>query len=86
MKGFKEYTREIAEGRYPTWVKIVVSGIVLKLSKINIQIENEKDPAKQTALLSRQNKLLGLIGGLGIGINTNDQNLISKLKSFGKRY
>ena len=73
----------INEGRYPVWVKVVVGGIVVKLHNIQSQLEHEKDQKKRDALLGRQNKLLGVISGLGIGVNSNDPQLLNKLKSIG---
>ena len=80
MLRFSDYTN-LSEGKYPTWVKVVVGGIVLKLSNLQSQIETEKDDHKRDVLLSRQNKLLGYISGLGIGVNSNDPKLLTKLRS-----
>ena len=78
MKRFSQY---LNEGRYPMWVKVVVGGIVMKLSDLQSKIETEKDDHKRDVLLSRQNKLLGYISGLGIGVNSNDPKLLTKLRS-----
>ena len=78
MKRFSQY---LNEGRYPMWVKVVVGGIVMKLSDLQSKIETEKDDHKRDVLLSRQNKLLGYISGLGIGVNSNDLKLLTKLRS-----
>ena len=78
MKRFSHY---ISEGRYPVWVKVVVAGIVMRLSNLQSQIESETDEKKRDALLGRQNKLLGYISGLGIGVNSNDPKLLTKLRS-----
>jgi hypothetical protein len=78
MKRFSHY---ISEGRYPVWVKVVVGGIVMRLSNLQSQIESETDEKKRDALLGRQNKLLGYISGLGIGVNSNDPKLLTKLRS-----
>lgn len=78
MKSFHEF---INEGRYPVWVKVVVGGIVVKLHNIQSQLENETDQKKRDVLIGRQNKLLGIISGLGIGVNSNDPKLLTKLRS-----
>lgn len=78
MKRFSEY---IKERRYPVWVKVVVGGIVVRLSNLQSQIESEADQRKRDVLLGRQNKLLGIINGLGIGVNTSDPRLLTKLRS-----
>ena len=79
MKTFREFS--LSEGKYPMWVKVVVGGIVMKLSNLQSQIETEKDEHKRDVLLSKQNKLLGYISGLGIGVNSNDPKLLTKLRS-----
>ena len=81
MKRFSEF---INEGRYPVWVKVVVGGIVVRLSNLQTQIEGETDQQKRDVLLGRQNKLLGIISGLGIGVNTSDPDLLTKLRSLIK--
>lgn len=81
MKSFHEF---ISEGRYPVWVKVVVGGIVVKLHNIQSQLENETDQKKRDVLLGRQNKLLGIISGLGIGVNSSDPKLLTKLRSVVK--
>ena len=78
MKRFSHY---ISEGRYPVWVKVVVAGIVMRLSNLQSQLESETDEKKRDELLGRQNKLLGYISGLGIGVNSNDPKLLTKLRS-----
>jgi len=88
MKRFREFISDnnnLIEGKYPNWVKFVVSGIVIKLNSLKNQIKSEKDPQKQNILISKQNTLLGVISGLGIGINTSDPNLMNRLKSFRSR-
>jgi hypothetical protein len=81
MKRFKQY---LNEGRYPAWVKVVVGGIVVRLSNLQSQIESESDQQKRDVLLGRQNKLLGIISGLGIGVNSSDPKLLTKLRSIMK--
>ena len=60
---------------------VVVGGIVVRLSNLQSQIESETDQQKRDVLLGRQNKLLGIISGLGIGVNSNDPKLLTKLRS-----
>jgi len=74
MVRFKTFI-ELKEGSYPKWVKFVVGGLVMKLNNLKNQINNEKDPQKQ-------NTLLGVISGMGIGVNTKDPQLMNRLKSF----
>jgi hypothetical protein len=81
MIRFKEF---ITEGKYPVWVRVTVGSLVLKIRKLSTQIEKEKDPMQQNSMLSQQNKLLSYISGLGIGVGTEDEVLLRKLKSFKK--
>ena len=80
----KRFSQFINEGKYPVWVKVVVGGIVLRLSNLQSQIESETDQQKRDVLLGRQNRLLGIISGLGIGVNTSDPKLLTKLRSVVK--
>ena len=82
MMKFKEFLKE---GRYPVWVKVVVGGIVMRLANLQSQLESETDTKKRDVLLGRQNKLLGYITGLGIGVNSNDPQLLTKLKAISAR-
>ena len=78
MKRFREY---VTEEKYPVWIKVVVAGIVGRLSRLQSQIEDETDEQKRDVLLGRQNKLLGIVSGLGIGVNTSHPKLLMKLRS-----
>jgi hypothetical protein len=78
MIRFKRY---ITEGKYPIWVRVAVGSLVLKITKLSRQIENEPDPVKQNALLAQQNKLLSYINGLGVGVGSSDTVLLKRLKS-----
>ena len=80
MLSFKEF---LNEGRrtYPGWVRVTVFGIVVKIRSLQKQIESESDPTKQNKLLSQQNTLISYITGLGIGVGTNDKQLITKMRS-----
>ena len=79
MLRFKEYS-ELREGRYPTWLKFVTGGLVLKVRGLSNQIQNETDPVKQNKLISKQNNLLSYIVGLGIGISSGDKGLLNRIK------
>jgi len=81
MIRFKEF---ISEGQYPKWVRVTVGSLVLKIRKLSIQFEKEKDPIEQNNLLSQQNKLLSYINGLGIGVRTDDKVLLQKLRTLKK--
>ena len=79
MLRFKEYS-ELREGRYPTWLKFVTGGLVLKVRGLSNQIQNETDPVKQNRLISKQNNLLSYIVGLGIGVWSGDRGLLNRIK------
>lgn len=79
MMKFKQF---INEGAYPVWVRFTVGTLVVKISNLSKQIEQEKDPIKQNRLISQQNKLLSYISGLGIGVGTEDKVLLQRLKTF----
>jgi len=79
MKTFREFS--LSEGRgYPTWVKgttILLSSQVRSLSQ---QIETETDLGKKIDLMSRQNNLISYMITLGIGVNTKDPTILSRVK------
>jgi len=77
MIGFKDY---ITEGKYPNWVRIAVGGLVIKIVNLSRQIEQEPDPVIQNKMISKQNKLVGYITGLGVGVSSNDTALLQKMK------
>ena len=79
MMRFKQF---ISEGKYPTWVRLSVGTLVLRINNLTKQIKKEEDPIKQNKLISQQNKLLSYISGLGIGVGTEDKVLLQRLKSF----
>lgn len=78
MKTFKSFMNE---GSYPLWTKAVTAGLVLKVRNLSNQIERERDPAKQNQLIGQQNKLLAYLNGLGIGVSTKDQQLMTSVRS-----
>jgi uncharacterized protein YmfQ (DUF2313 family) len=78
MKTFKQF---LNEGSYPLWTKAVTAGLVLKVRNLSNQIERERDPAKQNQLIGQQNKLLAYLNGLGIAVGTNDQQLMTSVRS-----
>ena len=79
MIGFKQYT-QLIEGKYPLWLRMTVGGLVMKISNLSTQIQNEKDPQKQIKLISQQNSLISYISGLGIGVGSTDNVLLKRLK------
>ena len=78
MKTFKTF---LSEGSYPLWTKAVTAGLVLKVRNLSIQIDRERDPAKQNQLIGQQNKLLAYLNGLGIAVSTKDQQLMTSVRS-----
>lgn len=79
MMKFSEF---ILESKYPTWVRLIVSTLVLRINNLEKQIEKDKDPINQNKLISKQNKLQSYISGLGIGVGTEDKVLLQRLKNF----
>ena len=78
MKTFKQF---MIEGSYPLWTKAVTAGLVLKVRNLSNQIDREPDVAKQNVLIGQQNKLLAYLNGLGIAVGTNDQQLMTSVRS-----
>ena len=68
------------EGKYPNWLRVGVAVMVIKMRKLTSDIENEADPVKQNALIAQQNRLLSYISGLGIGVGTEDNALLQRMK------
>lgn len=81
MKTFKQYL--IAEGKYPTWLRITVGVMALKIKNLSDRIENEKDPKIQNVLIAKQNKLLAYMNGLGIATGTDDKRLMQRMRTKG---
>ena len=84
MIGFKKFINT-NEGKSPTWVKVVVGGIVVKIRGLDTQIKNEEDPVKQNILISKQNKLISYISGLGIGFSSDNKELKNRMKTLSKK-
>ncbi len=78
MKTFKQFMNE---GSYPLWTKAVTAGLVLKVRNLSNQIDREVDVTKQNVMIGQQNKLLGYLNGLGIAVGTNDQQLMTSVRS-----
>ena len=78
MLSFAEYT-QLNEGAYPTWVKVTVGAMVLKVRNLSARIERENDPVKQNRLTAQQNKLLAYMAGLGVAVSTSDKQLMGKM-------
>ena len=77
MLSFAEYTA-LNEGTYPAWVKVTVGAMVLKVRNLSARIERENDPVKQNRLIAQQNRLLAYVAGLGVTVNTGDQQLMGR--------
>ena len=78
MKTFKQF---VSEGSYPLWTKAVTAGLVLKVRNLSNQIDREVDVTKQNVMIGQQNKLLAYLNGLGIAVSTNDQQLMTSVRS-----
>ena len=79
MMTFKTY---IKEAKHPTWVRLTVAALVIKMRNLSSRIESEKDPVIQNKLISQQNNILSYITGLGIGVGTSDKLLLKRMKSY----
>ena len=73
----------MSEGKYPTWLRITAGVMALKVRNLTDRIENEKDPIKQNALISKQNKLLAYMNGLSIATGTDDKRLMQRMRTKG---
>ena len=78
MRTFKQF---LNEGSYPLWTKAVTAGLVLKVRNLSNQIDREVDVAKQNVMIGQQNKLLAYLNGLGIAVGTNDQQLMTSVRT-----
>ena len=79
MMTFKTY---IKEAKHPTWVRLTVAALVIKMRNLSSRIESEKDPVIQNKLISQQTNLHSYITGLGIGVGPSDKLLLKRMKSY----
>lgn len=85
MKSFKQLREGLTEGTYPTWVRVTVGVLSLRIRSLSKQIENETDPIVQNKLIGHQNELLSYMNGLGVGVSSNDKRLLNRMKNFRKK-
>jgi len=81
MLRFKQY--HLIE-QSPIWVKGVVLGLIVKLNGLDSQIQSTDDPKEQNRLISKQNKILSYINGLGISFSSNNKQLQTLLRKVGR--
>ncbi len=81
MLNFKQY--QLIE-QSPLWVKGVVLGLIVKLNSLDSQIQSTDDPNQQNKLISKQNKILSYISGLGISFSSNSKQLQTLLRKVGR--
>ena len=81
MLRFKQY--HLIE-QSPIWVKGVVLGLIVKLNGLDSQIQSTEDPKEQNRLISKQNKILSYINGLGISFSSNNKQLQTLLRKVGR--
>ena len=82
MIRFKTYNGLMEQS--PIWVKGVVLGMIMKLNGLDSQIQSTDDPKVQNKLISKQNKLLSYINGLGISFSSNNKQLQTLLRKVGR--
>ena len=82
MQTFRSF---IHEDKYPVWVRTVVVGLVVKVTKLDQAIAATDDPVKQNVLMRHQNKLLSYMNSLGIGVGSTDLVLLRKMRGIGRR-
>ena len=82
MIRFKTYNGLMEQS--PMWVKGVVLGMIMKLNGLDSQIQSTDDPKVQNKLISKQNKLLSYINGLGISFSSNNKQLQTLLRKVGR--
>ena len=83
MIRFKTYNGLMEQS--PIWVKGVVLGMIMKLNGLDSQIQSTDDPKVQNKLISKQNKLLSYINGLGISFSSNNKQLRTLLRKVGRK-
>ena len=82
MIRFKTYNGLMEQS--PIWVKGVVLGMIMKLNGLDSEIQSTDDPKIQNKLISKQNKLLSYINGLGISFSSNNKQLQTLLRKVGR--
>ena len=82
MIRFKTYHQLMEQS--PIWVKGVVLGMIMKLNGLDSQIQSTDDPKVQNKLISKQNKILSYINGLGISFSSNNKQLQTLLRKVGR--
>ena len=82
MIRFKTYNGLMEQS--PIWVKGVVLGMIMKLNGLDSQIQSTDDPKVQNKLISKQNKILSYINGLGISFSSNNKQLQTLLRKVGR--
>ena len=82
MIRFKTYHQLMEQS--PIWVKGVVLGLIVKLHSLDTQIQSSDDPKQQNKLISKQNKILSYINGLGISFSSNNKQLQTLLRKVGR--
>ena len=82
MIRFKTYNGLMEQS--PIWVKGVVLGMIMKLKGLDSQIQSTDDPKQQNKLISKQNKILSYINGLGISFSSNNKQLQTLIRKVGR--
>ena len=79
MKTIKDFSLDENRG-YPTWVKGTTIILTSQVRSLSQQIETETDLGKKIDLMSRQNNLISYMITLGIGVNTKDPTLMTRVR------
>ena len=82
MIRFKTYNGLMEQS--PIWVKGVVLGLIVKLNSLDTQIQSSDDSKEQNKLISKQNKILSYINGLGISFSSDNKQLQTLLRKVGR--
>jgi len=80
MKTYKQFIRE---GKYPTWLRISVGVMALKVRNLTDRIENETDPIKQNTVIAKQKKMIAYMNGLGIATGPSVKRLMQRMRTKG---
>ncbi len=73
------------EGKYPIWVKTVITGLVVNVTKLNQAISAADNSIKQNLLISQHNKLLSYMNSLSIELNSIYKIFLKRMKEIGRR-